>query len=327
MIRKFLLSQILFLGLCLLLLVFFLSQPISFGKSTSFDASVSASDLRAHVERLVNTPQPRNHINIESLNAAAEYISDQFSRLDCELEIQEFDVQEEVYKNISCIFRPTNSQINSKRIVVGAHYDVCEEQPGADDNASGVAGLLELAKLLHARKPTQEIELVAYTLEEPPYFRTNKMGSYIHAKSLQENNVQVAYMISLEMIGYFSDEENSQHFPIGFLGYIYPTKGNFIALIAPLKQTKLIRHIKSGFKANSNLPVYSMNAPAFIQGMDFSDHMNYTNLGFPALMVTDTSFLRNANYHEPTDTIDTLDFDKMKMVVEGVYGSLLNSNV
>jgi Zn-dependent M28 family amino/carboxypeptidase len=186
-----------------------------------------------------------------------------------------------------------------------------------------VAGLIELANLLGRSSPPMKVELVAYTLEEPPFFRSEYMGSAVHARSLKRAGVSVRAMFSLEMIGYFSDDEGSQHFPNPLLRLFYPTKGNFISVIGKLGQGLLVRKIKGAMKGASSLPVYSINAPRSIPGVDFSDHMNYWDAGYPAVMVTDTAFYRNPHYHMAEDTAEKLDYGRMAQVVEGVYAAVI----
>lgn len=285
------------------------------------DIPVHKDSLFKHVKALVNTPQPRNSNNIASLNSAAEYIRSQMAAMGGRVEEQLYTADGKEFRNIICSFGPEDGE----RIVVGAHYDVCEEQPGADDNASGVAGLLEIARLLAKEKElNHRIDLVAYTLEEPPYFRTENMGSAVHAKYLHDNNIKVKAMISLEMIGYFSEKPNSQEYPIGLLKLFYPRKANYIAIVGKLGQGRIVRRMKKEMKRGSAIDVRSINAPASIPGIDFSDHLNYWKYGYDAVMFTDTSFYRNKNYHEKSDTIETLDFEKMAEVVKGAYNAIVS---
>ena len=176
---------------------------------------------------------------------------------------------------------------------------------------------------------THRIDLVAYTLEEPPYFATALMGSAVHARSLKEKGTEVRLMISLEMLGFFSDEKNSQRFPFPQMSWWYPTVGNFIAVVGDqsINGRRMTRSVRSGMKRGSSLPVYSINAPTTLPGIDFSDHRNYWAEGFPALMITDTAFLRNGNYHQVTDTPDSLDYTRMAQVVEGVYRALVELGI
>ena len=213
-----------------------------------------------------------------------------------------------------------------QRLVVGAHYDVYGENPGADDNASGTAGLLELARLLKSQNPDLKyrVDLVAYTLEEPPFFRTEFMGSAVHAKSLFDAGIKVKGMISMDMIGYFSDAPKSQDYPLGLLKLFYPAVGNYIAVVGNLGNVGMVRKVKKEMKKAAALKVRSINAPASLPGIDFSDHRNYWKYDFDAVMITNTAFYRNKNYHEPTDTPETLNYEKMAEVVKGIYGAVVN---
>lgn len=150
------------------------------------------------------------------------------------------------------------------------------------------------------------------------------MGSSVHAQSLRQQNVRVRAMFSLEMIGCFSDAPNSQRFPAGVLGAFYPSTGNFIGVVGRLRDWSLVRRTKAAMRNASPLPVYSVNAPIFVAGVDFSDQLNYWHAGYDALMITDTAFYRNRNYHTAQDTEEKLDYQRMAMVVEGVYAAVID---
>jgi hypothetical protein len=281
---------------------------------------VSRNRLYKDVETLTAIQPARNYANLASLNKAADYIYQQFSELDCHLEEQMFVVDGKEYKNVIASFGKTDGE----RVIVGAHYDVCGHQPGADDNASAVAGLLETARLLHARKPTlpYRIDFVAYSLEEPPYFATPQMGSAVHARYLHDNRIPVKAMICYEMIGYFSEKPHSQQFPDPALSKIYPHTGNFIIVVGIQGQEKFTRKIQSLMQAHAAIDVQAITFP-YAEGLaGLSDHRNYWKYNYPAVMINDTSFLRNPHYHQKSDTIDTLDFAKMAEVVKGAYAAL-----
>jgi len=282
---------------------------------------VDPSTLRERVYVLSQQFVPRASDYPEILIEAAEYIASQFRSTGAAVSYQEFPVDYTRYKNVIAEYGPDTANV----LVIGAHYDTAGDQPGADDNASGVAGLLELGRLLSTAKLQSKVILAAYVLEEPPYFRTAHMGSAVHAKSLSDRGVSVKLMISLEMIGYFSEKENSQDFPIPLLKLFYPSRGNFILVVDRLLSNRA-QELKKWMSAASDLPVYSINAPAFIPGVDFSDHLNFWNYGYPAVMVTDTSFYRNDAYHTRRDTADRLDYQKMAQVVLGVYNYLIKTN-
>ncbi len=215
-------------------------------------------------------------------------------------------------------------------IIIGAHYDSATSYendqliytPGADDNASGVAGLLELARLLQQQAPKTGVQLVAYASEEPPFFRSDEMGSAVHAASLER---PVKLMIALEMIGYYDSASGSQDYPYSVMSWLYPDRGDFIAVVGRMQDISAVRQVKSALLSATELPVYSINAPGFIPGIDFSDHLNYWQQDIPAVMITDTAFYRNKQYHQSGDTADRLNYQKMAQVIDGVISLLHNS--
>lgn len=274
--------------------------------------------IKSHLTAITKTEKFRTHRNVDQLNKTADYIKTVFSKYADSVLIQEYSVGGTVYKNVICSFGTENK----KRIIVGAHYDVCDDQEGADDNASGVVGLLELSRLLQGQKLNYRIDLVAYTLEEPPYFRTEHMGSYVHAKSLVEDKTDVHGMISLEMIGYFKDARKTQSYPVGLLSLFYGSRGNYITMVKKFGAGKFTRKFCRNFKSTKVIRTKKFAAPPALPGIDFSDHLNYWKFGFSALMITDTAFYRNKNYHRTTDTMETLDIPRMAKVIDGVFSVL-----
>lgn len=282
-------------------------------------ANTDTTAIKKHLKSITKTASYRNPENLNQLNAIADYIKKDFLKYSDKVSFQEYKVEGKTYKNVVCSFGTENQQ----RIIVGAHYDVCGDQEGADDNASGVVGLLELARLLKGQKLNKRIDLVAFTLEEPPYFRTEHMGSYVHAKSLKNNKVDVLGMISVEMIGYFSDKENSQNYPVAEMSKMYGNKGDYITLVSTNEKGKFVEEFSQHFKQAKAVKTEEFNAPRSLPGIDFSDHLNYWNFGYSAMMITDTSFYRNKNYHKKTDTMETLDIRRMAKVIDGIYIALL----
>ncbi|MDH3974947.1 MAG: M28 family peptidase [Deltaproteobacteria bacterium] len=299
-----------------------IAQP-TWEKNNPSDKRVDAKRLEKHVRTLSEEFHPRNYRNVKNLNRTAAYIMDHFNKAGARFtSFQEFKRMGNTYKNVIAHFGPDEGQ----RIIVGAHYDTVIGTPGADDNTSGVAGLIELAYLLGISPIKGHIELVAYTLEEPPFFATNHMGSAVHAEFLAAEEIEVKLMISLEMIGYFTDEEDSQIFPMPLLKLIYPSRGNYILIVSNLNQREITKKVKSLMRGTTNLPVHSINAPSIIAGVDFSDHRNYWNNGYEAVMVTDTSFYRNRAYHKENDSAGRLDYEKMAKVVIGIFETLKRLN-
>ena len=278
--------------------------------------------LQAHVKTLSVDFHPRNYRHVEHLNQTAQYIAQHFKSAGCQVELQEYKVGEESYQNV--IGRLGAS--DAPKLILGAHYDSHELTPGADDNASGVAGLIELAYLLGSASLEIEVELVAYTLEEPPHFRSDNMGSAVHAKSVQVDKERIIGVIVLEMIGYFSDEEGSQTYPSPVFKLIYPNKGNFIAVVGNLDQNDFTLQVKTLMQGTTDLEVYSINAPEQLPGVDFSDHASYWPYGINAIMITDTAFYRNFEYHKSGDTYDRLDYRSMHNTVIALYETVLALN-
>jgi Zn-dependent M28 family amino/carboxypeptidase len=304
--------------LLLIGLWFWVTQPLLTRATLSSERTVDPARLEAHVRKLSVELMPRDESHVENLDLVAEYIKNEFSQTTGLVSEQSYRVEGKSYRNVIAQFGPETEE----RIIVGAHYDTAGALPGADDNASGVAGLIELARLLARQQPPMRVELVAFTLEEPPYFRTTGMGSSVHAESLRKQNVRVRAMFSLEMIGYFSDAPNSQLFPVGILSAFYPSTGNYIGVVGRLGDWSTVRRTKAAMRRASPLPVYSINAPSFVAGVDFSDQLNYWRFGYNAVMITDTAFYRNRNYHTAQDTAEKLDYKRMAMVVEGVYAAV-----
>jgi hypothetical protein len=285
---------------------------------TQASPAVEAGTLRAHVRMLSETFHPRDSRHLENLERAADYIEDHLARAGGQVVSQPFRVDGRDYRNIIARFGPEGGE----RLIVGAHYDSVHGTPGADDNASGVAALLELAVLLGQRAPPLRVDLVAYTLEEPPYFSTGQMGSAVHARSLKEAGVKVRGMLALEMLGVYSDAPGSQDYPLPVLRLRYPDTGHFIGVVGLPGDGGLTEQVAEAMRAGSPLPVESLSAPAGVTGVTLSDHASFWEQGYRAVMVTDTAFFRNPRYHTAADTWDTLDYARMARAVQGVYAAV-----
>lgn len=270
--------------------------------------------LEEYVYTLSKELIPRDAEHPDNLDRVASFIFEHFELYTKDVVDQSYTVENMTVRNVRAFFGPDTDE----RIVVGAHYDVAGPYPGADDNASGVAGLMELARIFADMEFPLKIELVSYPLEEPPFFYTRQMGSFVHANSLKKEGVKVRTMLALEMIGYFKDEPGSQRYPLFLLRPFYPSKGNFIAVVGKMFQRKLVKTVQKAMQGATPLPVESLNAPRLLPGVALSDHLNYWWAGYPAAMITDTAFYRNPNYHTAFDTPGTLDYQRMAQVVEGV---------
>lgn len=295
-------------------------SSISFSATTLSDVQqADAKNLSFYLNQIVLPNQYRNYKNIVELNRVSTWLKGQMQKFGIPCDYQNFQANQQNYRNVVC-------KLNvgaSKTMILGAHYDTHGESDGADDNASGVAGLLEAARIFSTEKGnlSHNLEFVFYTLEEPPFFRTEQMGSAVHAKSVQSQQAQIAGVFILEMIGYFS-HKNIQEYPIG-LKWFYPVHANFIGAVSNFDSTQLSSAYCTAMKKMNRLECQRLVAPSFISGVDFSDHMNYWNIGIPAIMITDTAFFRNKNYHTAKDRIETLNIDKMKDVVDGVVLAIL----
>jgi hypothetical protein len=306
-------------GAFVLVVAYLMTNPVN---ARHFPSEVRAdpSRLQSDVEALTGLPGYRCFERPDDLDRAADWAKSSLVASGLPVEEQAFVVGGLTFKNFFARCGPTRAPV----LVVGAHYDVCGYQPGADDNASAVAGLLELARLLERHRPemSRRIELALWPLEEPPNYRTPAMGSAVHARLLAEGGARIRGMICLEMLGYFSDEPGSQAFPIPGMGLLYPTRGNFIAVVGNGSSWRFTREVKARMAGATELPVRSINAPALVPGVDFSDHYNFWKQGWDAVMVTDTAFYRNPNYHQMTDTAETLDYERLAHVVTGIYAAM-----
>ncbi len=327
LIKKFLSSGIRIL-IALVAFFVFICGPVmlavrqpTFAK-TSFPTGLRADSdrLHWHVEYLAEELAPRNHNYPEKLAATVSYITTGLSVPGAQVSLQSYKAKnaapgQEEQVNVIARFGSKEGPV----VIVGAHYDAAGNFPGADDNASGTAGLLELARLLSQREITGNIELVAYGTEEGPFFGTEQMGSAVHARSLAEQGRTVKAMLCLEMIGYFVEQ---QEYNSWALRLAYPQDGLYAAVVGRWQDRHLAKTVKSCFDGASDLHAVSYSGPVLF-GADLSDHRNYWQRGYPAVMITDTAFLRNHNYHTAGDTPDTLDYQRMAKVVDGVLSAVL----
>lgn len=278
--------------------------------------------LRAWVTYLAKTIGCRPAARPDLLHTVAERLAGAFQDLGYAVAWQPVPSHRTVLHNL--IAAPANAgsgKADPPLLIIGAHYDTVSRSPGADDNGSGVAGLLELARLL-AKEPPPGLRLVAFCPEEPPAYRTSAMGSFVYAQSLNNAKARITGMICLEMLGYFSDAPGSQSYPLPFMKLLYPDRGNFIALVGNLRSTPWTRKVRNAFATVTDLPVETLNGPSLVVGIDFSDHWSFNQFGYPALMATDTAFYRNPHYHLASDTPATLDYARLAQVVTGLAGAI-----
>ena len=276
--------------------------------------------LRATVTALAVGIGPRDlyNNNRAKLRKAEDYIAARLKAAGCKVEYQEYPASGTTAKNISCVKRGLSAP--SEIIVIGAHYDTFNN-PGADDNASGVAGLLELAEYAAAKKYGRTLKFVAFANEEPPFFRNEGMGSAVYAKAAAERKEDIRAALVLEMIGYFSEERLSQRSP-PLIGPLFPGRGNFIAQISNFGSRKIALRIDGVFRGASKLPLRTVSLPSFVPGVDYSDHRSFWGAGYPAVMFTDTSFYRTPHYHKPTDLPGTLNYEYMAAFLDGLKAAV-----
>ena len=286
-------------------------------ESGNFQIEVLRENLYRHVEYLSVKIGDRHLWKEGSLNNAADYIESVFTSSGYTVSRQTYLCYGQTVSNLIAEKNGTDQEV----VIIGAHYDTVPGSPGADDNASAVAGLLELARLHRERSNKKTFVFVAFANEESPCFGSNKMGSMVYAKHLKEQRKLVEVMVSLEMIGFFS-KERMQAYPLPGMGLIYPKTGNFIGVVGNFRSSKYVSFFKKGIRKYSNIRVQSLMAPEFFGGINLSDNYAFWQHGYKAVMVTDTSFFRNRNYHQETDTIDSLDFYKMAEAVKGLHFAL-----
>jgi Zn-dependent M28 family amino/carboxypeptidase len=276
---------------------------------------VNVATLRRHVEVLAGEIGERNVRRPEKLAAAERYIAREWSEQGYEVAAQRYVAAGVDCANLEVLI--PGATLPEEIIVAGAHYDTVEGSPGADDNASAVAALLEIARSLAGSRPARTLKLVAFVNEEPPFYFWGSMGSGVYAKAARRRGDDVKAMFSLEMLGCYSDAPGSQSYP-PLLKYFYPSQGNFIAFVSNLRSRRVLRAAVAAFRASSQFPCELAALPSWIPGVAWSDQLSFWRVGYRAVMVTDTAFHRYAHYHRPTDTPDRLDYARLAKVTQGL---------
>jgi hypothetical protein len=279
------------------------------------DEHAVAIALRRHVLAIASAP--RNLRHYDSLQRTAAYIDEEFSRAGYAPRRHVFEVEGRRVANIEAERR--GGRRPDRILVIGAHYDSVDDSPGANDNASGVAVMLELARLHATSAPPVTVRFVAFVNEEPPYFMTTAMGSWQYAADAAARADNIVTMISLETIGYYSDEARSQRYPFPF-GRVFPDRGNFLAMVSNIRSVGALRTAAKAFRSATSLPLIASPSPAAIPGVAWSDHWSFWRHRFRALMLTDTALYRYPHYHANSDTADRLDYERMARVVTGCDG-------
>lgn len=273
-------------------------------------------ELRRDVEHIAGSIGERNWEQYSALVAAADFINESLGAAGYSVLRQGYQLHGRNFDNL--IVERLGGSKAGEVVVIGAHYDTVPGCPGANDNGTGVAALLALARRFAGFQPARTVRFVAFVNEEPFHFHSPDMGSHVYAKSCHERGENIVAMLSLETIGCFSDEPRSQHFPLPGLGTIYPTTGNFIAFVGNLSSGSLVRKAVGAFRKHAEFPSEGAVLPAAVPGVGWSDHWSFWQFDYPALMVTDTAPFRYAHYHQPTDTPDKIDYDRLARVVAGL---------
>jgi len=280
---------------------------------------MSEDRLRRHVRTLAAGIGERHVWRPQALHAAADYIRGQFESLGYAVAPQAYEVYGVRCENLEVTI-PGSSR-PGEIVLAGAHYDTVEGSPGADDNASGVAGLIEIARLLRDARPQRTLKLVAFVNEEAPFFYFGEMGSKVYARAARARGDDIRVMVSLEMLGCYREEPGSQSYP-PLLKWFYPGRGNFIAFVSNLRSRRALAAFTRAFRAQSDFPAERLAAPALVPGVSWSDQLSFWRAGYPALMATDTAFYRYPHYHRPTDTPERLAYPEMARVVQGLARAL-----
>lgn len=278
---------------------------------------VIAANLRVHVAAIAS--REHNFLKLAELEAAAQYIEAALAGTGLVIATQRFRSGPVDVRNIEVEVRGDTRA--SETIVVGAHYDSVLGAPGANDNGSGVAAVIELARLFAVQKPARTLRFVAFVNEEPPFYHSDEMGSRHYARRARERGENVVAMLSIETVGWYSDAPGSQRYPFP-LGFFYPGTGNFIAFVSNLSSRSLLHEAIASFRRHAGIPSEAVAAPAWIPGVDWSDHWSFWKEGYPALMVTDTAPYRYPHYHSSEDTPDKVDYERVARVVTGLHGTL-----
>ena len=283
------------------------------------DIEAMARRLRSHVEHLATTIGERNVFKPDSLAAARDYIAAEWRRQGYAVTLRSYEVG-----GLSCanVEIQRDGNVNRDRVVLlGAHYDSVMGSPGANDNASGVAALLEISNLFVADRPSWTVRFVAFVNEEPPFFLSRQQGSWVYAEAARARGDDIRLMISLETIGCYRQTRGSQSYPPLF-GLFYPDRGNFLALVSDFHSRRAMQKFAALFQKSSTFPLEHVATFRWMPGVAWSDHFSFWRMGYPAIMVTDTAFYRYPFYHSPADTAEKLAYPELAEVTLGLFGAV-----
>jgi Zn-dependent M28 family amino/carboxypeptidase len=272
-------------------------------------------NLYRHIKTLTDDIGERNSVNYDALEQTHRYIKGEMERSSFNLKDLSYKYRGHEYHNI--IAEKIGHEFPDEIFITGAHYDTVIHSPGADDNSSGIAALLELVRLFDNYDNKRTIRFVAFTLEEPPFYGTSNMGSRVYAKACKAKRENIIMMIALEMLAYFTNKKNSQNYPTPDMAADHPNKGNFIGIVGNADSERIVDIVSTEMKNYADIPVESIISLPHMLGASFSDHGSFWEFGYRAIMITDTAFYRNPYYHQPEDTIETLNFKYFSKFVHG----------
>jgi Zn-dependent M28 family amino/carboxypeptidase len=275
--------------------------------------------LRMHVVALAKDIGPRSIYTPDKLKATVDYIRNFWQQTGYQVKAQTYKAGGVDCENLA-VEIPGKTRPD-EIVLVGAHYDTVSFSPGANDNGSAVAALLEISRLLAKSSPGRTLRFVAFANEEPPFFKSRNMGSFVYAKGCRNREENITAMICLETIGYYRNEPKTQKYPFP-LSLFYPDTGNFVAVVGNLKSKPLVKTFARSFMEQSDFPVECAAPFGFITGVDWSDHWSFWKMGYQAVMLTDTALFRYPYYHSMHDTHDKLDYESLARVTHGIYGAL-----
>ncbi|MEX2162835.1 MAG: M28 family peptidase [Sulfuricaulis sp.] len=279
--------------------------------TSTMAASISETSLRTHVQTLAGDIGERNVLKPQALRAAADYVRRQWESYGYQVIEHEYKLENDRWANLEVIL--PGRLVPNEIVVIGAHYDSVFGSPGANDNGSGVAALLELSRLFAARDTERTVRFVAFVNEEPPFFRTGAMGSRHYARGARARGEDIRAMLALETIGYYDDKPGSQNYPPLFAPF-FPDRGNFIGLVSNFRSRALLKQVVAAFRAASDFPLEYVSTFGWVPGVDWSDHGSFWSEGYPAIMVTDTALYRYPYYHSEQDTPDKVDYARLARV-------------
>ena len=285
----------------------------------SMASDITAQQLRQHVSHLAGTIGERNVFRPQALHAAQEYIEATWRGQGYDVSAQEYSVSG--VRSANLVVTRTGVRYPKQIILIGAHYDSVYGSPGANDNASGVAALLELSRLFAGIDPQQSVRFAAFTNEEPPFFTTDRQGSAVYARNARTRGDDIRFMVALETIGSYSNTPGSQSYPPLFR-FFYPDRADFIAFVSNFASRSAMKKLVRAYRASTDFPVEHVATFAAIPGVSWSDHRSFWHQDYEALMITDTAFYRYPYYHSSEDTPEKLNYDEFANMTNGLFRAL-----